>query len=97
LDQQTVDKITKQEQESLQKGQGSSFKGRASSALLGRTRSSRDSQTGGRTGSRASQSEKEELRAEAAVLPPPYTREMNLIKAKDEGIVGQLLVNSLVK
>ncbi len=96
MDQQTVDKITKQEQESLQKGQGSSFKGRASSALLGRTRS-KASQTGGRTGSRASQSEKEELRAEAAVLPPPYTREMNLIKAKDEGIVGQLLVNSLVK
>ena len=63
---------------------------------MGRTRS-KSSQAGGRTGSRASQPEKDELKAEAAVLPPPYTREMSLIKAKDEGIVGQLVVNSVVK
>ncbi len=61
--------------------------------MIARTRS-KASQAGGRTGSRASQSDKDELRAEAAVLPPPYTREMSLIKAKEEGIVSQLVVNS---
>lgn len=83
LDQQTVEKITKQELES-------SSKSRTSSAAMGRTKS-KASQAGGRTGSKVSQPEKDEFKAEAAVLPPPYTREMSLMKAKDEGIVGKLL------